>query len=97
MKNQMRQILRSIRPQEVHIYLTTDSLRFKIKGKQSASIIPHRADLITHRVSTPCQSQGNSHALTHGRHSALAVAERRELMALVRNMKVFVENVDAEQ
>jgi hypothetical protein len=39
-----------------------------------------------------CDS-GN-HALEHGRYTAEAVAERRELAALLREMKRLVEQVD---
>ena len=31
--------------------------------------------------------KGNSHAFKHGRYTAEAIAERRELMVLVRDMK----------
>lgn len=41
--------------------------------------------------------KGNSHAFKHGRYTAEAIAERRELMALVRSMKGLVEEVDGEE
>ncbi len=50
-----------------------------------------------HGGKAPGAPMGNSHALKHGRYSAEAVAERRELMALVRAMKGLVEQVDDEE
>jgi hypothetical protein len=41
--------------------------------------------------------RGNSHALKHGRYTAEAIAERRELMALLREMKGMVEQLDSEE
>lgn len=40
--------------------------------------------------------KGNSHAVKHGRYIAAAIAERRELMALVRDMKGLVELVEGD-
>ena len=45
----------------------------------------------------PGAPKGNSHAVKHGRYTAEAVAERRELMALVRGMKGLVGQVDDEE
>ena len=41
--------------------------------------------------------KGNSHALKQGRYTAEAVAERRELLALLRGMKGLIEQVDGEE
>ena len=41
--------------------------------------------------------KGNSHAFKHGRYTAEAIAERRELMALLRDMKGLVEQVDGDE
>jgi hypothetical protein len=41
--------------------------------------------------------RGNSNAFKHGRYTAEAIAQRRELMALVREMKGLIEQVDGEQ
>jgi len=45
----------------------------------------------------PGAPKGNSHALRHGRYSAEAIAERRELGALLRDMKGLVEQVEDEE
>jgi hypothetical protein len=37
---------------------------------------------------------GNSNALKHGRYTADAIAERRELAALIRSMRGVIEEVD---
>jgi hypothetical protein len=42
-----------------------------------------------HGGKTPGAPKGNSHALRHGRYSAEAIAERRELGALLRDMKAL--------
>ncbi len=39
-------------------------------------------------------AKGNSHAFSHGRYTADAIAERRELAALLRSMRGLVEEVD---
>jgi hypothetical protein len=47
-----------------------------------------------HGGRAPGAPKGNSHAFKHGRCTAEDVAERRELMGLVRHMKGLVEQVD---
>ncbi|MFG1288428.1 hypothetical protein [Xanthobacter versatilis] len=37
---------------------------------------------------------GNRHALKHGRYTGEAIAQRRELVALVRDMKSLIDKVD---
>jgi hypothetical protein len=49
-----------------------------------------------HGGKAPGAPKGNSHPLRHGRYTAEAIAERRELMALLRDMKGLVEQVDGE-
>jgi hypothetical protein len=41
--------------------------------------------------------KGNSYAFKHGRYTAVAVAERRELMALVHDMKDIIDQVNGEE
>ncbi len=50
-----------------------------------------------HGGKAPGAPKGNSHALKHGRYTAEAIAGRRELMALLRDMKGLVEQVDGEE
>ena len=50
-----------------------------------------------HGGKAPGAAKGNSNALKHGRYTADAIAERRHLMALVRDMKGLVEQVDGEE
>jgi hypothetical protein len=45
---------------------------------------------------SPGAPQGNRNAFKHGRFTAEAIAERRELAALVRDMKDLVELVEGE-
>ena len=47
-----------------------------------------------HGGKAPGAPKGNSHALRHGRYSARATAERRELGALLRSMKALAEQVE---
>ena len=47
-----------------------------------------------HGGKSPGAPKGNSHALKHGRYTAEAIARRRELMALLRDMKGVIEEVD---
>ena len=47
-----------------------------------------------HGGKSPGAPQGNSNALKHGRYSAAAIAERRELAALIRSMRRLVAEVD---
>ena len=42
-----------------------------------------------HGGKAPGAPKGNSHALRHGRYSAEVIAERRELGALLREMKAL--------
>lgn len=46
-----------------------------------------------HGGKAPGAPKGNSHARKHGRYTAEAIAERRELMALVRDMKGLIDEV----
>jgi hypothetical protein len=50
-----------------------------------------------HGGKAPGAGKGNSNALKHGRYTAEAIAERRELMALLRDMKGHVGQVDGEE
>lgn len=50
-----------------------------------------------HGGKAPGAAKGNSHAFKHGRYTAETIAKRRELMALVRDMKGLVEQVDGEE
>jgi hypothetical protein len=44
-----------------------------------------------HGGKAPGAAKGNNRALKHGRYTAEAIAERRELMALLRKMKGLVD------
>jgi hypothetical protein len=50
-----------------------------------------------HGGKAPGAPKGNSHALRHGRYSAQAIAERRELGALLRDMKALAEQVEGDE
>lgn len=50
-----------------------------------------------HGGRAPGAAKGNSHALKHGRYTAEAIAERQELLALLRDMKGLVEQVDGDE
>ena len=50
-----------------------------------------------HGGKAPGAPKGNSHALRHGRYSAEAIAERRELGALLRDMKALAEQVEGDE
>jgi hypothetical protein len=50
-----------------------------------------------HGGTAPGAPKGNSHALRHGRYSAEAIAERRELGALLRDMKALAEQVEGDE
>jgi hypothetical protein len=50
-----------------------------------------------HGGKAPGAPKGNSHAFRHGRYTAEAIAERRELAALLREMKGLVEQVGDEE
>ena len=47
-----------------------------------------------HGGRSPGAPRGNSNALKHGRYTATAIAERRELAALIRSMRRLVAEVD---
>lgn len=48
-----------------------------------------------HGGKAPGAAKGNRNALKHGRYTAEAIAERRELVALLRDLKGLVEQADA--
>jgi hypothetical protein len=50
-----------------------------------------------HGGKAPGAPKGNSHALRHGRYSAEATAERRELGALLRDMKALAEQIESDK
>jgi hypothetical protein len=50
-----------------------------------------------HGGKAPGAPKGNSHAFRHGRYTAEAIAERRELMALMRGIKGVIEQVEGEE
>ncbi len=50
-----------------------------------------------HGGKSPGAPKGNRNALKHGRYTAEAIAERRELAALLRAMKGLVEQVDGDE
>jgi len=50
-----------------------------------------------HGGKSPGAPKGNSHALKHGRYTAEAIAERRELGALLRDMKALAEQVESDE
>jgi hypothetical protein len=50
-----------------------------------------------HGGKAPGAAKGNRNALKHGRYTAEAIAERRGLMALLREMKGLVEQVDGDE
>jgi hypothetical protein len=50
-----------------------------------------------HGGKTPGAAKGNRNAYKHGRYTADAIAERRHLMALLRDMKGLVAQVDGEE
>ena len=47
-----------------------------------------------HGGKSPGAPRGNSNALKHGRCNATAIAERRELAALIRSIRKLVVEVD---
>ena len=47
-----------------------------------------------HGGKSPGAPRGNSNALKHGRYSTAAIAERRELAALIRSMRRLVVEAD---
>lgn len=50
-----------------------------------------------HGGKAPGAAKGNSNVFRHGRYTAKAIAERRELTALLRDMKGLVEQLDGEE
>lgn len=50
-----------------------------------------------HGGKAPGAARGNRNAFKHGRYTAEAIAERRDLMALLRGMKGLVEQVEGEE
>jgi len=50
-----------------------------------------------HGGTSPGAPKGNRHAFKHGRNTAKAVAERRKLAALLRDMKGLVEQVESDE
>ena len=50
-----------------------------------------------HGGKAPGAPKGNSHALRHGRYTAEVIAERRELGALLRDMKAVAEQVESDE
>jgi hypothetical protein len=49
-----------------------------------------------HGGKSPGAPIGNSNARKHGRYTAEAIAQRRELAALIRSMRGHVEEVDEQ-
>mgnify|MGYP007051650272 FL=1 len=47
-----------------------------------------------HGGKAPGAAMGNSNALKHGRYTADAIAERRELAALLQSIRGIIEEVD---
>jgi hypothetical protein len=47
-----------------------------------------------HGGPSPGAPLGNTNALRHGRYSAEAIAQRREVAAMLRSMKKLIEEVD---
>ena len=47
-----------------------------------------------HGGKSPGAPRGNGNALKHGRYSATAIAERRELAVLIRSMRKLVAEVE---
>lgn len=50
-----------------------------------------------HGGKAPGAPKGNSHALKHGRYTAETIDERRRVVALLRDMKGLIEQVDGDQ
>jgi hypothetical protein len=50
-----------------------------------------------HGGGSPGAPKGNRHAFRHGRYSAEAIAERRELGALLRDMKALAEQAEGDE
>jgi hypothetical protein len=50
-----------------------------------------------HGGPSPGAPKENRHAFKHGRNTAMAVAERREFAALLRDMKALAEQVENDE
>jgi hypothetical protein len=50
-----------------------------------------------HGGGSPGARKGNSHAFKHGRYTADAIAERRDIAALLRDMKGLVEQIESDE
>ena len=50
-----------------------------------------------HGGKAPGAPKGNSHALRHGRYSADVIVKRRELGALLRDMKALANQVESDE
>jgi hypothetical protein len=50
-----------------------------------------------HGGKAPGAAKGNCYALKHGRYTAEAIAERKDLMALLRDMKGLIQQVDGDE
>jgi hypothetical protein len=50
-----------------------------------------------HGGASPGAPKGNRHAFRHGRYTAEAITERREIAALVRDMEGLVKQVDDDE
>ncbi|WP_244433231.1 hypothetical protein [Bradyrhizobium japonicum] len=50
-----------------------------------------------HGGKAPGAPKGNNYAARHGRDSAEAIAKRRELGALLRDMKALAEQVEGDE
>jgi hypothetical protein len=50
-----------------------------------------------HGGKAPGAAKGNRNAFKHGRYTTEAIAERRELLALLLGMKGLVEQVDGDE
>ena len=71
-------------------------------GARTRSGMPCRSPAMTngrcrmHGGASPGASVGNTNAFKHGLFTAAAIAERREVAALIREMKSLVEQVDGQ-
>ena len=71
-------------------------------GARTRSGMPCRSPAMTngrcrmHGGASPGAPVGNTNAFKHGLFTAAAIAERREVAALIRGMKSLVEQVDGQ-
>ena len=71
-------------------------------GARTRSGMPCRSPAMTngrcrmHGGASPGAPVGNTNAFKHGLFTAAAIAERREVAALIRDMKSLVEQVDGQ-